>query len=308
MAGGYSPVVQRLTVIGVPSSAGSYAAGQDQAPRALRDAGLIEALGRTGAEIRDIGDLPEQVWKPDRDHPRVQNAEAVIECLLNLRDRLQAPLRDGDSVLVLGGNCTIALGVIAALRQLGGRPGLLYFDRQFDLNTPETTTDGALDWMGLAHALGLPGAHPGLVEAFGPPPLLSADQIAWLGVSPELATTWEREQAAELCASVSTSEQLVADPVGAALQALGGLPSGPLAVHLDVDVLDFTDAPLAENTDGRNSGPTLVQLAMGLRAATADPRTRVMSIGEVNPSRSAGDPTALARFVDVIAGVVPYGE
>jgi arginase len=34
---------------------------------------------------------------------------------------------------------------------------LLYADRHYDINTPETTTDGALDWMGLAHALALPG-------------------------------------------------------------------------------------------------------------------------------------------------------
>ena len=31
------------------------------------------------------------------------------------------------------------------------------------------------------------------------------------------------------------------------------LPAGESAVHIDVDVIDFTDAPLSENTDGRNS-------------------------------------------------------
>jgi arginase len=57
---------------------------------------------------------------------------------------------------VLGGNCTIALRVMAALWRLdAGTPGLLYVDRHYDLNTPESTTDGALDWMGLAG----PSAH-----------------------------------------------------------------------------------------------------------------------------------------------------
>jgi hypothetical protein len=51
---------------------------------------------------------------------------------------------------------------------------------------------------------------------------------------------------------VTTSQALAADPAGTALAALSHLPPGPLAVHVDVDVLDFTDAPLAENTDGRN--------------------------------------------------------
>jgi arginase len=51
-----------------------YAAGQDQAPAALREAGLIDALTGTGPEVRDAGDLPEQVWRPDRERPFAQNA------------------------------------------------------------------------------------------------------------------------------------------------------------------------------------------------------------------------------------------
>jgi hypothetical protein len=75
--------------------------------------------------------------------------------------------------------------VMAALRRLGaGAPGLLYADRHYDLNTPQSTTDGALDWMGLAHALALPGCVDTVTDAFGPRPLLEAYQVAWLGVEP----------------------------------------------------------------------------------------------------------------------------
>ena len=57
---------------------------------------------------------------------------------------------------------------MAALRGLGaGAPGLLYVDRSYDINTPESTTDGALDWMGLAHALALPGCVDTLTDSFG---------------------------------------------------------------------------------------------------------------------------------------------
>jgi arginase len=83
-----------------------------------------------------------------------------------LADRVYPLLARGDVVLVLGGNCTIALGVVAALQRLGtGAPGLLYVDRHYDINTPESTTDGALDWMGLAHALALPGCLDTLADA-----------------------------------------------------------------------------------------------------------------------------------------------
>jgi arginase len=289
-------------VVGVPDSAGSYAAGQDQAPAALRAAGLIEALAAAGLEVRDGGDLPEQVWRPDRSRPYAQNVGQEVACLQELTSRLDPLLAAGGLVLVIGGSCTIALAVMAGLRQLGaGTPGLVYFDRHFDLNTPDSTTDGALDWMGLAHGLSLPGCVDDLAAAFGPRPLLQPEQVAWLGVDASYATEWEREQAAQLRLRVRSSESLAADPTGAAAFALEGVPAGPLAVHVDVDVLDFTDAPLAENTDGRNTGPSLDQLGQALMTVAHDPRLRALSVGEVNPTRAAGDPGAVQRFVDLLA-------
>jgi hypothetical protein len=189
-------LVSRISVVGVPSSAASYAAGQDLAPAALRSAGLLDQLIASGLEVHDDGDLPHQTWRPDRDHPLAQNVGQATMSVQHLAGQLHPLLARGDIALVLGGNCTIALGVVAALRRLGaGAPGLLYVDRHYDINTPESTTDGALDWMGLAHALALPGCLDTLAGAFGRRPLLEADQVAWLGIEPRMATQWEREQA-----------------------------------------------------------------------------------------------------------------
>jgi len=297
--------VTTVSVVGVPSSAASYAAGQDLAPAALRSAGLLEELMRSGLDVSDEGDLPHQVWSPDREHPLAQNVDQATESLQQLTARLEPLLARGDFALVLGGNCTIVLGVMAALRRLGaGAPGLLYVDRHFDLNTPESTADGTLDWMGLAHALALPGCVDAVADAFGPRPLLEAYQVAWLGVEPRVVTEWERDQADRLGSHVGTSEALVADPVGATRAALDRLPPGPLALHIDVDVLDFIDAPLAENTDCRNTGPTLDQAVEALEVAARDPRVRSLSVGELNPTRCAGVPDALPRFARGIAHIL----
>jgi arginase len=297
--------MRTVSIVGVPSSAGSYAAGQDQAPTALRSAGLIEALQEAGLHVRDEGDLRLQIWRPDPSNPRAQNVAQVTDSIRELIECLVPLLTRGDNLLVLGGNCTVALGVAAALRRVTADPvGLLYVDRHYDLNTPESTNDGALDWMGMAHALDLPGCLDGLVEVLGPRPLLRPDQVAWLGVEDGPATEWERYQARTLGLHVTSSEDLSHDPSTSAVRSLGHLAKGPLAVHIDVDVVDFIDAPLAENTDGRNSGPTLEQAAVALAVAARDERFRALSIGELNPTRSAGDPSAIARFVTTVASTM----
>lgn len=61
--------------------------------------------------------------------------------------------------LVLGGDCTVTLGVVAGLSRLGP-VGLLYFDGDADLNTSPLSGSGVLDTMGITHLLG--GGAPAL--------------------------------------------------------------------------------------------------------------------------------------------------
>ena len=49
---------RRVSVLGVPTSAGSHNAGQEKAPAAWRAAGLIDALRAAGLDVEDRGDLP----------------------------------------------------------------------------------------------------------------------------------------------------------------------------------------------------------------------------------------------------------
>lgn len=128
--------------------------------------------------------------------------------------------------------------------------------------------------------------------------------IAYLGVDRARATDFEREHVSRLAIGVTTQAELMDDPAGAAREVVRRLPHSPFVVHVDVDVLDFTDAPLAENTSGRNIGPTLDQLVVALEVLVADPRWRVLTIGEINPTRSAGVPELLPRLVRALAGVI----
>jgi arginase len=298
-----SGMSRNLVLIGAPTSAGSYAPGQEAAPRALRELGLVEALRAAGRDVVDAGDGPLQVWRPDRDNPRAMNLATVVESVQAVGRAVATAIQADADVLVIGGNCTVALGVMSAFT---GEPlaGLLYLDRHFDLNTPHSTTDGALDWMGMAHALALTGATPELASAFDRTPLLTPEQVWFAGIDPSAATSFENEQADQLELRWCSSGDLTRQPAVVVADALEYLPAGPLAVHVDVDVLDFIDAPLSENTDGRNTGPSLAVLTQVLEIACHDPRFRALSIGELNPARAAGEPDALRRFIATLASAL----
>jgi arginase len=297
-----SGMSRNVVLIGAPTSAGSYAPGQEAAPRVLRELGLVEALRAAGRDVVDAGDGPLQVWRPDRENPRAQNLPAVVDAVRAVAEEVGKAIQADADVLVIGGNCTVALGVVSAFP--AGEPGLLYIDRHFDLNTPHSTTDGALDWMGMAHALGLPGAAPELASMFGSTPLLTPPQVAFVGIDPSAANAFEIEQAAQLELRWCSSVDLTRAPAVVVADTLDYLPAGPLAVHVDVDVLDFIDAPLSENTDGRNTGPSLAALTQVLEVACHDPRFRALSIGELNPARAASDPDTLLRFIATIAAAL----
>ena len=48
---------------------GARKVGQEQAPKALRAAGLIQSLETNGHEVKDLGDIKEVSFAPDSEHP-----------------------------------------------------------------------------------------------------------------------------------------------------------------------------------------------------------------------------------------------
>src|ERR1700734_4247347 len=137
-------------MIGVPTSAGAHYAGQDRAPDALRAAGLAERLAAAGGTVQDAGNLPGATFAVDHDHPGARNLAAVTQVAREVADAIAAA-DDGRLPLVVGGDCTITLGVIAGLRPRHPDRGLVYVDGDADLGTGTDTGSGILDSTGVAH-------------------------------------------------------------------------------------------------------------------------------------------------------------
>jgi arginase len=102
-----------LGLIGVPTSAGAFAPGQEQAPRALRDAGLVESLRRSRVRVHDHGDSEVWRWRPDRGRPRAQNLEQVVAIVRNTAERVAEAVAQNEVTLVLGGDCTVGMGTVS---------------------------------------------------------------------------------------------------------------------------------------------------------------------------------------------------
>jgi arginase len=292
--------VTRLDIIGAPSSAGAYSPGQERAPEALRAAGLLARLTERGITVNDRGDVPGFRWRVDRANPRAMNAEPVAAVARAVADRVATSLSDGAALLVLGGDCTVELGTVAGASVDTDDLGLVYIDLDSDLNTPQSTEDGALDWMGVAHLLGIDGTERMLAGLGARSPMLHPDQVAFFAT--DNVTPFERTVIEELGIREVRLAEVADDPAAAArglVQAWAG-EFGRLLVHVDVDVLDYLDLPIAEE-HRRNRGLHLPQLAAALREFVAAPNWVALTIGEVNPDHGELDGSTLRAFNDVLA-------
>jgi arginase len=299
-------MARELALIGTPSGAGACGVGQEQAPMALRAAGLLELLAGVGFEVDDLGDSEVIPWRPDRSRPEAQNLEAVVDAVRTTATRVAAALERRDrTVLVLGGDCTVGIGTIAGVQAAIGDIAVVYFDLHSDLNTPESATDGALDWMALAHMLALEGSEPTLTAAAGPVPVLQPEQVLLFAQNPRHATRFERGEIERLGIARVALEEVRADPERAAREALDFVASRAdrYAVHLDLDVVDFTDAPLSEHPS-RNAGLKLDEMLRALKVLSSDPRLVAITLTELNPHNAAADDGLLERFAASFAGAI----
>jgi arginase len=291
-----------LSLIGVPSSAGAYAVGQEEAPVALRAAGLVEQLRSAQIDVEDLGDSAVFRWRPDRVAPRAQHAAAVIDVVQVTSRRVAEALAGRRTAVVLGGDCTVGIGTVAGARLTHGSVGLIYFDLHADLNTPHSVIDGALDWMGLAHMLAIEGAIPQLASAVQPAPLLAPEQVVLFGHGQAHATSWERDQIERLGLRRFPLDDVAAAPTRAARAAVEAIErrAERYVVHLDVDVIDFVDAPLAENYS-RNTGLTLAATMAALSGLLASDRLVALTVAELNPVHASAEEGLVERFASLLA-------
>ena len=295
---------RRIGLIGVPSSAGAHWPGQEKAPRAMREAGLVERLEAAAMTVVDHGDMPRSRWRSDKEHRRPHNLSAVVQVARGVADLVEAALQNAETPLVIGGDCTIELGVLSGFLRRDGDVGLLYFDGGVDLRTPLDNPTGILDSMGVAHILGEPGSAEELARIGPRFPLMPDEKVVLFGYSrnePEVEVLARRSMPRYPVERVREGSEK------AAAEALGYLEevAGRFVVHFDVDVIDFVDLPVAD-VPQINAGLTFREVLACLEVFALSPKFAGLVVTEFNPDHADEEGETARVFVqglvDAVAG------
>jgi arginase len=289
-----------LSVLGAPTSAGSHNPGQEQAPAAWRDAGLIGALSAAGLDVEDRGDLPAEPFRPVAPADGLRDADRVAAIAGRVATEVASIRAAGRLPLVLGGDCTITLGVLAGSADDGG---LVYFDGDADLHTPSEDGSAVADTMGMTHLLG--GGSPRLSRLGARFPLLSPGQVVLFGFDPAELDTLQWTELASRHLYAAPAPAVRADPAGEARRALAylGRRCRSYLVHFDVDVLHTGMFPLANFP--HFAGLSLDQASACLAEFAAGEKFGGLVITEVNPGNDPSGELLGALVKTVAAALAP---
>src|SRR3954452_1118733 len=114
-----------ISIIAAPSNLGlrppapGAVPGCSKAPEALREAGLYRRL--TAGSAQDAGVVLPGRYLDDvvTGVPRLRNQEVLVDHAYRLAARVGHVLDDGETPLVLGGDCSILVGTCLALARRG---------------------------------------------------------------------------------------------------------------------------------------------------------------------------------------------
>jgi arginase len=278
----------RYAILEAPSALGHVPEhrGVERAPAVLLGAGLADGLA-----ARRAGQVAASGYRAERD-PRTQimNPQAIRDYSTLLADAVTAVLDAGEFPVVLGGDCSIVLGTMLALRRRG-RYGLLYIDGDADFYQPEASPlSGAASASDLAFAT---GRGPDVVaDIEGRRPLVRDDDVVVFACRD--AADRERRGCQPLPADllVIDRDQVRRRGAGsAAAEAVSFLtrPGGPrdgFWIHVDADVFDETIMQSVD--DPRPGGLGWDEVVAALRIALASGRAVGLQVAIYNPDIDAG--------------------
>ena len=235
--------MRSVAVIGAALDLGQDRRGVDMGPSALRYAGLTARIAALGYTVTDHGNLVlGDMASLDEGDPHAKYLAPILAYCADLARLIEDAVTDGQLPLVLGGDHSLAIGVLGGLARAHHAPGaVLWIDAHADINTPETSPSGNVHGMPVAAALG--DTPEWFAPVPWPTPSISEPHTAMIGV--RSVDAGERERLRRSAVRVVTMAEI--DRIGmeqAVGEVIGTLRGAPwVHISLDMDAIDPVDAP-----------------------------------------------------------------
>jgi arginase len=290
--------MKQFAIIEAPSILGLRPTGVEKLPEALLRAGLQEGLA-----ARLAGRVEPPPYDPQRDpETKMLNPRSIPRYAVALADATGDVLDRGEIPVVLGGDCSIVLGPMLALRRRG-RFGLLFVDGHTDYYQPEANVNGEAASSDLALVTGCGPSQMTEIEGFRP--LVRAEDVVAFGRrdNEEAAHYGSAEPPAELAVldlayiRQSSAERAIA-------QALASLARTELSgfwVHVDADVLDDDVLPAVDYR--LPGGLSWMELQLILSSAAASGRMVGLDLTVFNPALDQQDRGARGLAQTIVAAL-----
>jgi arginase len=289
----------RYAVIEAPSVLGLFPSGVERLPEALLDAGLADLLN-----ARRAARVVPPPYRPERDPSTgVLNPEGLRDYAHQLAEATGAVLDGNELPIVLGGDCSILLGNLLALRRRG-RFGLLFLDGHADFYQPEAEPNGEAASMDLALATGRGPSVIAELEGFGP--LVRDDDVVVFGRrDAEEADAAGSQRIEDTSIDVidlsGVRDRGVGRSARDALARLGRSDLEGFWIHLDCDVLDDAVMPAVDYR--LPDGLSWDELGTVLRLAIESRRAVGIEVTIFNPALD-GDGVITRSLVDCLVGAL----
>lgn len=280
-----------LSIIGIPIFSGAYVSGTELTPDALRTAGLVSRIQEKGIEVTDRGNVKLPDYLPRHNIPPVRNWPAPRMVWDLLRSEASGWFRENECTLLLGGDCSLAAGTAAGLKQVFPEQAyLLVIDAHLDVVKPSA-----------ARCIGAAGMWLWFLlegtEMWVEPSGWGAERIQTVGVQQVPNDTYG--------IPITTWQQLresgIAETADNLLRAIPA--DAKILVHFDVDVMNKEAMSAAYSPS--ETGLTMEEAEELLGCILRDKRVVGLEVTEFSALRDTTGEQA-ARLSQMLANCLAY--
>jgi len=274
--------VIRYAILEAPSNLGLRPTGVENSATTLLELDLGRRLG-----ARYAGRVEAPTYDTVRDpRTRMLNVESIAHYAVALANALEPILKQGEFPVVLGGDCSILLGSMLALRRRG-RYGVFFLDGHADFWTPEKEPHGEAASMDLALVTGW---GPSVItDLEGKRPLVRVEDVIAFGMRDnEFDKDYLAQESAlsiphelELITLADIRHAGFENAIAKVAKSFARDELDGFWIHLDVDVLDDSIMPAVDYR--MPNGLSWAELVACLKTGISSGRAVGMQITIYNP-------------------------